>query len=1706
MPAFRRSTPSGAFRFSIVNGVRCSRSHIARPTVGLPVSERAAALFLVFGLLLLLLSPLTATADDASVQARSSAPAGPGDPHLHFVENRGQWDSTARYRLDAGSLRVWFAGNSLVYDLHDAGRRYAVRQEFLGASATPRGGDDDQSRWAFFLGKNVAGNARGFGEIRYDELYDGIALRYYERDGGLKYDVVVDPGGNPDQLRFAYSGAEPLLEGDGTLRLSTALGEIVEGRPYSYQVIGGKRRQVPTRFVRDERGIGFSVGHYDRRYPLVIDPALIYSSYLGGTRADSARGIAIDGSGNIYVAGITRSEDFPKTSGALDPFGSSDIFVTKFDPTGRTLIYGTYIGGKQNDDPAGIRVSATGVVTIAGTTTSSDFPRTAGAYDTTLGGSSDGFVLSLTPDGRLRYATLIGGSSDDHIEAFTIDVLDSVFITGWTNSSDFPFTPGVFRSVKGQQEDAFVAKLSSIGDRLSFSTFLGGDGADHATAIAAESGGAVYVTGWTTSTNFLTAGNPYARNLRGGRDCFVSRIQFDGGVLDYSTLIGGSGDDQGTSIAVDSTGAPYITGFTHSANFPTTIVSDPGTGSWFTVRFAWPANGGLVYSRFFARNDAGWGATIQVDRNGDAYLAGPTSASAFPVTSDGINSRTRGGLDVALVHLGGDGTILHSSVIGGSGDDVPWYGSTLDRFGNFWIAGVTTSTDLPLRRGSFDSLYDATGEAGRPADAFFMRYGFQRRPAIFGPIRVAMPPVRCDTVGLLSFWIYNVGDTDLLITTSIFRNGGGRLTIDSIISPFVVPDGSPFRVPPGDSIRYVIRYVSSNVGSDSNQLLIFNNDSSAGKNPFAVTITARRSPPLLTTGSAPLIFDPILLCTLAPRQKSVFVNNPGQLDAVEIASITFISGRAGFSLPQPPITSVAKGERGEIPIRFLPPHAGTFRDTLVIHYGPCGDSLAIPLEGRVDSAAIDLGGSDLRITGVPSCVGGFDTTIVVTNTGTVAATLDSAKLTGSSFSLISFPRSIAVGRSDTVRIHVIASDAGTVTGSFQLFGSPCGLRADLSISVERRPPDTLLAIPGLLDFGAVAGCDGGATLTKDLPVTVRNVGSVPIAPGGARVDAPFSLLDPGSIPGSLAPGASFTMTLRFAPTVVGGASGVLLIPYNAGPCVDTLRVVLGGREDAAALRASTTEIDFGQLLECEKSRDTAIVVENQSDVKIWIDSVVPVEGIGHWRPTLPDTIGPRGRDTIRIRFTPEHTGITDGFLIYRVFPCGDSLRIHVRGSKLGAVFSLGDKPVTFPPILACALPARFDSLLLLHGNGSATFRAEIRSVDVVGDGAFTADRSVEGRAFSPGDTVPLPVHFAPAGAGNYDAVVRVILGPCGDTLRLPLHGSVSEPVLGVKGGAFPTIPVGGSDVEEIVLTNTTPVPIVLNDLAQIAPPFTLLGAIPSMPQLLLPGDSVVLQIRFQPSLPGGYAMTPIAEVSSPCAFTVTVPLLGTALPAPADSLAFCVSGAYSALVGDTVTLTIEGDGERTLATPTDVEYRIRYVPQRMEFLDASSIAGVTVQKDPAGFLLIRESGITSVHRKQVQIRFRLLLGRESEVALHLDSVIAGADERGTPGCADSAIVRISDRCVVAGVAYGKYANLLEPARPNPARGIVEITFQQLEDARTVLSFYDLEGRELLRPLDQDLPGGRYTVRVDVSDLSSGIYLYRIRAGSYSAARMMSVEH
>ena len=477
---------------------------------------------------------------------------------------------------------------------------------------------------------------------------------------------------------------------------------------------------MQSQYRVDGTHYGFALpAGYDRSRPLVIDPGLAYSTFLGGGSSDSARGVAVDAQGSAYVICTTASTDFPVTTGAYDTDhngGAGDLLVTKLTPDGSTLAYSTFIGGTNRETAARIAVDAVGNAYVTGSTLSPDFPTTPGAYDTSHNGFDDGFAAKLAPNGAsLAYSTFLGGSQADSSYGIAVDMNGSAYLAGETGSTDFPLTPEAFDTSLNGSFDGFVAKLSPSGAALDYATLAGGASDDSLSGIAVDSNGSAYVAGFTYSPDFPTTSEAFDRVYGGDIDAIVAKLTPSGGALTYATFLGGDSTDDGRAIAVDAQGAAYVTGMTRSPSFATT----PGahdrthTGDFdeeaFVTKLA-PSGSGLAYSTLLGDVGNDNPNAIAVDDEGFAYVTGRTAGPSFPTTADAYDRTLSGGLDAFVTKLAKAGTaIVYSTYLGGTTGE---FGQAiaLDQPANAYVAGGTTSPDFPVTAAPADGTYGEFGD------------------------------------------------------------------------------------------------------------------------------------------------------------------------------------------------------------------------------------------------------------------------------------------------------------------------------------------------------------------------------------------------------------------------------------------------------------------------------------------------------------------------------------------------------------------------------------------------------------------------------------------------------------------------------------------------------------------------------------------------------------------------------------------------------------------------------------------------------------------------------------------------------------------------------------------------------------------------------------------------------------------------------------
>jgi hypothetical protein len=624
-----------------------------------------------------------------------------GEFPVVFEPNQGQAPRDVEFLARATNYTLLLGRNEAVLALAaDNLAPAAIRMRLVGANpdSRPSGLDPLPGTTNYFIGSDPAGWQRAvpnYASVRYTKVYPGIDLVYHGRKRGLEYDFVVAPGGNPGRIVLDFKGLKkkPALDREGNLVLAAAGGEVFHRKPHVYQDVDGVRRVVGGRYrLLGKSRVGFVVAQYDRASPLVIDPALAYSTYLH----DNSLGwsIVVDAGGNAYVTGEIAFPDIP----------GEKVFIAKLNPKGDALVYSNYMGGTGSAVGRGIAVDGNGSAYVTGTTTGV-FPTTPGAYQVAHGGGGqDAFVAKFDATGtELVYSTYLGGSGGDWAGAVAINASGEAYVTGWTEGA-FPTTNDAFRTnYGGGSRDVFVTKLDATGTSLVFSTYFGASADAEGSGIAVDGDGNAYVVGATKGPIPTTPG-AYQSAMTGALGAFVFKLHAKGRDLTYSTFLGGAHVDEGNAIAVDASGNAYVTGAT-SGGFPTTAGAFQATFGGGVDVFVTKLNRtgtALAYSTYLGGEgfDSGYAIVVAGNGNGNAYVTGYTSGGRFPVTSNAIQS-SPGGASAALVAEldATGGTLVYSSYLGGSGLDFG-HGIAVDLRGDIYVTGRTQG-DFPTTPGAY---------------------------------------------------------------------------------------------------------------------------------------------------------------------------------------------------------------------------------------------------------------------------------------------------------------------------------------------------------------------------------------------------------------------------------------------------------------------------------------------------------------------------------------------------------------------------------------------------------------------------------------------------------------------------------------------------------------------------------------------------------------------------------------------------------------------------------------------------------------------------------------------------------------------------------------------------------------------------------------------------------------------------------------------
>lgn len=703
-------------------------------------------------------------------ESLQSAPDQPGistcGPRIRFEKNDGQTDPQVAFLCRGRNHILYLTSNGSVMHLNgddDHLNNLPLQMEIVGANpdAKAKGISKLVSKSNYFRGNDPGRwitDVPNYDRVGFEDVYKNVDLIYYINDNEVEFDFVVKSGATPERIRMNFSGVKKMkISRNGDLIVNAGGHRLVYRKPIAWQTINGNKNPVDVRFaLADKHELYFKIGEYNRLETLIIDPQVVYSSYLGGSNNESGSAIAIDAEGCAYLTGSTTSADFPTFNsfqGNLTPgiFNNlSDVFVTKFNASGTDIEFSTYLGGNWDDKANGIAIDENNHIYITGTTWSIDDPDTKetnegfpllNAYqaeraDPSYKGTSDAFVTVLNNTGSsLYYSTYFGGDGEDTAEDIAISIDGNAFITGVNFSYHLPVKNAYMSSKSSYYYDAYVAKFNphNTGENsLVYATYLGGNFDDYGYGIAVDKFGCAYVTGSAKSTDFPTTSDPIQGARKTSSDIFVTKFSTDGLSLEYSTYLGSDGSDEGKSIEVDTAGCAYICGY-GSNGFPTTPGAFITAGGYSILSKLLPDGSGFVYSTHVPNS-----GRIAVDDKGQVYIA----SSYAKMVGEVIKS------DAYIVAMNSEGSdTLFTLIFGGTESDGA-RDIAVDNDRSLYITGNTSSSDFPVTN-AFQASY-----AGKN-DVFVAKIGVPKEELI---VKVFQDPLNHNPgpIANAKFEIYHI--------------------------------------------------------------------------------------------------------------------------------------------------------------------------------------------------------------------------------------------------------------------------------------------------------------------------------------------------------------------------------------------------------------------------------------------------------------------------------------------------------------------------------------------------------------------------------------------------------------------------------------------------------------------------------------------------------------------------------------------------------------------------------------------------------------------------------------------------------------------------------------------------------------------------------------------------------------------------------------
>jgi hypothetical protein len=1213
----------------------------------------------------------------AQVKGTKASPSRFGDLLLSFEANKGQTAKEVKFLARGKGYSLFLMPESFVVslrnpgaggDIHDAlaengipsqdggrskingtegGKDALVRVSLVGANRNARAtGVEKLSGTAnYFIGNNPqkwAANIPTYARVRFEQVYPGVDLVYYGNQRELEYDFIVAPGGDTKRIRLKLGGTSHIqVDGQGNLQIETPYGPVLLRKPSVYQQQVGMKQEVAARYVlEEEREVRFEVGKYDRTKPLVLDPVVSYSTFLGGDGDDYGHAIATDAAGSVYITGDTQSTNFPTKnpiqgtlSGSLcGDFPCTMAFVAKLTPDGSAFVYSTYLGGSGENSGRGIAVDANGSAYLTGFTTTSDFPQTTVVSAVTSGA----FVTKVSPSGTsLSYSIILGGTNGAVGAGIAVNSPGNAFVVGNTQSSDFPTTAGAvqtsFGGTVGGDGDAFVTKVNVDGKSLAYSTYLGGSADESGRAIAIDGDGNAYIAGTTSSTDFpifhafqsacaVNCSNP---------DVFVSKIDVAGANLLFSTYLGGSGREDAKGIAVDASRDVYVAGNTQSFDFPTVSAFESGNpnSNGFPITFLTKFNADGASLAFSTYIQGLAFASLAIDPSKNIYLSG-FGGSAIPMVNPVQNVLS--GCCMTLMKFNSAGSGLIYSTYFGGGAPLSSH-VTADALGNAYMTGGALS-GLPLSPSVFQTQFAGQGAIG--GDVYVVKVAAADAPGI------SLRPYQ------LNFVNQPVGSTSDPASITVFNTGSLPLSINNVTASgdfFVTPDTNCVGiVAAAGSCNLSVTFTPTTSGKRAGTIALTDN---AAGSPQTIALSGT------TTSTAPFDTASETFMDFGAQQvgvtsaaKMVTLTNTGS-STLNIASIASIGGP--FAETNTCAATLSAGSQCTISITFTPSSPGPvppvgWNITVTSNAPDSPKRIYLTGVGYQGPPGVFLDFNNLNFGSV--LVGGFSspqTSTLYNNTNT-PLTLSSVMLAGPNakdFVLANFcadgivPAGSYCGLQVAFQPNVSGNESATITITDSGAGSPHKIA--LSGVGVIPAPSVSLSAPSIAFGNVPLGTSSAPTglMIENLGNGTLNFASIQISGTNAN---DFSLTN--QCGATLGVGSVCGVQVSFKPSATGTRSATLALNDNAPGSPQTVSLTGAGVTAAAGVGLAPTGLDFGTVLMGTASSPQAVTLTNTGNISLSITTIAVV-GIGYTQTNnCAGSVAAGANCTINISYAPSSFG------------------------------------------------------------------------------------------------------------------------------------------------------------------------------------------------------------------------------------------------------------------------------------------------------------------------------------------------------------------------------------------------------------------------------------------------------------------------------------